>query len=146
MKMSANAFPKNSLSVCISNIGSTGAPKSLNVWDTLSSSITRSISSARSILAREFVNWLRSANVLGHSQITYTSSSWNVLLHFKHTWFSRVTGRVNSRAITSTVFSRVTLHRHSLIPRVCIFSKDMIFNSRFPLKFGRDIDLVDTNY
>ena len=52
MKMSANAFPMNSVSVCISNIGSTGAPKSLNVWDTLSSSITRSISSVRSILAR----------------------------------------------------------------------------------------------
>ena len=53
---------------------STGTPMSLNVWDTLSSSSTRSISSGRSILARESVNWLRSANVLGHSQVTCTNT------------------------------------------------------------------------
>ena len=79
--------------------GSTGAPKSLSVCDTLSRCKTLCFSSGKSILSRESVNWMRAEYVLGHSHIPCTSSSSKVESHLLHSWFSRVIDRVHNRAI-----------------------------------------------
>ena len=42
---------------------------------------TLCFSSGKSILSRESVNWMRAADVHGHSHITCTNSSWNVESH-----------------------------------------------------------------
>ena len=101
--MNANECFNSEDSESKSRTGSTGPPKSLRVCDTLSNCKILCFSSGKSILSRDSVNWVRAAAVYGHSQITCTSSSWNVVSHLLHSWFSRVTDRVHSRAITNMV-------------------------------------------
>jgi len=112
-----------------------GAPKSFSVCDTLYWSrrlcFCSGRNSGRSMSDMASRNCNRSYDVVGHSHMTGTSSSWYISPHFVHVLFSSVTGLFHMRDI------KVSVNRRSIVPQLS-FSTSLLFMERLTTYFQTD--------